>query len=1017
MVADYYTMLNIDSVAGIQTIEAALARCQPIWSSGTRNPKNKHTYQSYLDQIPAIRQALLGSTEARAAYDAELAAARRAERDLKLDTLQRLLRLRAAKGGLTVVDRTLLREQALKLGLTHEDLDRLAEAIPPKAEAPAEDDEPDTPTEVLDPAMRRQIRVALDHLRRRDLYDVLGLSRDAPNAEIVARSDAERKRWMQKSQVTAEKTAWLELVSHAQSHLTSNAARARYDRTLALEAEESFAESVAFALKGVPQLDPGTRAALIDEAATLGIVPDRAERLIARGCRSLGVARESGGAAVVPTAKPARLLRCRNCAGVTDFAQVARTPKPECRHCREPLRWDCPICRNVRWIDESRCPCGFRLEWRDPLLRHFEAARQAFRERRLEVSRAHLQRILEFAPQHMGTRKALERLSERQEQTERARAAWETARAAGQWVAAKKAVDAWSILVSPDHPGARAARDKAAQVVRQAKALAARARTIAMADPRAARELFRQSLALASDLPEAINGLLRCPPEHPTDLTADFERGRVRLRWVAPTPDGLGAFSYVIVRKSGAPVLNLADGTRIAEVTATEYEDKDVVAGESVSYAILTKRGATESVAATAIGPLLLLGEVTDVRVEEGDQEVTISWTLPDRATGVRVVRKVGSDPKNPQDGERIDALRDRVLDRGLVNDRVYHYGLFAAYKTADGPLLAARGVFVSAQPHPPSQILDAPTILQESNGRIRLNWVEPSRGRVRILRTTTPLSQGAGARFSPAEADALGGHWIEPVAPDRAYDPDPPAFGICHYTPMLSSAGTYTVGHEAAYSCVRDPADLRANRVGGGRVLLRWRWSAQGLECWIVARAGAPPTGPHDPNAIRTVVHEVEYSRLGHYALTLPAGVDGPWHVQVYTAAQAGGETIVSPGLEPTAKIVVPGPHPEITISYDLRKPTFPGRTWSLTFRTEPAGSEIPPTALVMHPRTVPLSADDGEIVAQFPAARDGATFPIPPKINLAKTRARIFADPHVEPDTLPPIRLRHPENGATRV
>ena len=87
-------------------------------------------------------------------------------------------------------------------------------------EAPAEVDAPDPPADVLDPATRRQIRVALEHLRRRDLYDALGLPRDAPTAEIAARADAERQRWMQKAQVTAEKTAWLEVVSHAQSHLT-----------------------------------------------------------------------------------------------------------------------------------------------------------------------------------------------------------------------------------------------------------------------------------------------------------------------------------------------------------------------------------------------------------------------------------------------------------------------------------------------------------------------------------------------------------------------------------------------------------------------------------------------------------------------------------------------------------------------------------------------------------------------------------------------------------------------------
>src|SRR5262249_21589106 len=121
--------------------------------------------------------------------------------------------------------------------------------------------------------------------------------------------------------------------------------------------------------------------------------------------------------------------------------------------------------------------------------------------------------------------------------------------------------------------------------------------------------------------------------------------------------------------------------------------------------------------------------------------------------------------------------------------------------------------------------------------------------------------------------------------------------------------------------------------------------------------------------------------------------------------------------GAEPTCRTVLPGPHPEVIVAYTLRPPRFPGQRWSVTFRTEPPGSAIPPTALVVHPRTVPLSADDGEIVDQFPASRDGASFKIRPKVNPALHRARVFADPRSDPDGLAPIRLRHPEAGATRV
>jgi hypothetical protein len=68
MVVDYYAMLGADPRADRKSLEAALARCQPSWSSGTRNPKTKHTYQSYLDQIPEIRRVLLGDPNVRAAY-------------------------------------------------------------------------------------------------------------------------------------------------------------------------------------------------------------------------------------------------------------------------------------------------------------------------------------------------------------------------------------------------------------------------------------------------------------------------------------------------------------------------------------------------------------------------------------------------------------------------------------------------------------------------------------------------------------------------------------------------------------------------------------------------------------------------------------------------------------------------------------------------------------------------------------------------------------------------------------
>ncbi len=141
-------------------------------------------------------------------------------------------------------------------------------------------------------------------------------------------------------------------------------------------------------------------------------------------------------------------------------------------------------------------------------------------------------------------------------------------------------------------------------------------------------------------------------------------------------------------------------------------------------------------------------------------------------------------------------------------------------------------------------------------------------------------------------------------------------------------------------------------------------------------------------------------------------------WHVRVYSVAlvDGAGASVVSAGLEPTATVAVPGPHPEVTITYLLKKPWLPGRRWSIELRTEPPGSGIPPMVLVANARAIPLSADDGEIIARFPAAKDGASHSIPNSAIGAPGGVRAFPDPAAEPGSSPPVRIRHPETGPTR-
>ena len=570
MVPDFYARLGIDPGAERSEIEAALKRLQPAWSMGTRNPKTRHSNQLFLDEIPALRKALLSDPASRAAYDAELAVAQIAQRDAKLDELQKKVRLRAAKGGLSAADKGVLNDEAAKLGLSGDDVAGITKNIPDFVEPPSSNsDEPpdqDPPALALEPSTRRQIRGVLEHLGCRDLYEALGVSRDAPKSYIEVRADEERQRWMKKAQVTAEKTAWLEIITHCQSHLISPKARARYDQTLVQEAEESFEGLSEFALRGLSQLDQGTRLALIEVAAELGIVSERADRLINRTGRRLGVAFEPqaiapaeanaysfmAAAPQASTATKSTAVRCRHCVGINEISPVARkAAHARCRHCGASLKWQCPLCKRNPWVDEKRCECGFRQILREPVVRHFEAAQEAFRNFDFAAALEHLARVQSFAPNLGGARNGIAKIRQRQADIARVQLAFETARAGNRLVSARGAVEAWSKLVHPDTPELRAAMVDVARGLRHAEALAARARNLERSDSAAARDLYRQSLTIAVDLPDALLGLKRTPPEAPTTLDGQVFGDRIRLSWTPPPPDGLGPLTFVIVRKRG----------------------------------------------------------------------------------------------------------------------------------------------------------------------------------------------------------------------------------------------------------------------------------------------------------------------------------------------------------------------------------------------------------------------------------------------------------------------------------
>ena len=175
--------------------------------------------------------------------------------------------------------------------------------------------------------------------------------------------------------------------------------------------------------------------------------------------------------------------------GDRDEPGCTRSPATaRCRHCGASLKWDCPVCKTNLWVDERRCGCGFRQAFREPLLRHFQAAQNAFRNFDLETALEHLDRVQEFVPNLPGARNGVAKIRQRQADIARVQLAFQTARAGGRLVSARacrsKHGAGWSI---PRRPDLQAAWSELRLTLLRAEALAAQARTVERTDPAAAR--------------------------------------------------------------------------------------------------------------------------------------------------------------------------------------------------------------------------------------------------------------------------------------------------------------------------------------------------------------------------------------------------------------------------------------------------------------------------------------------------------------------------------------------------
>ena len=149
--------------------------------------------------------------------------------------------------------------------------------------------------------------------------------------------------------------------------------------------------------------------------------------------------------------------------------------------------------------------------------------------------------------------------------------------------------------------------------------------------------------------------------------------------------------------------------------------------------------------------------------------EIELSWIPLHGVFEIRVVRKAGSPPAGPRDGERVAAPLTSA-DSDLREGQVYYYAIYAIYRMADrgDSLTGHRCGCVSPLA---TSTMNAPRLRSHRAGR--LGWIGPNPRDVRCgSPTTKPLPASPGAQLSVAGAEQFAGDRLRSRAPTRPRTP-----------------------------------------------------------------------------------------------------------------------------------------------------------------------------------------------------------------------------------------------------
>ena len=275
---NYYILLELDpSVRDEASINDAISNKAGQWSRDRNHPRNGTVAQKYLAMLPDIKKVLLNpvarNTEADAALKIILDKKAKNEKKLKV----------AAKG--LVRNGSIKEDDLIKLaktfGFSEDEVERILKVhvmVTPK----------DDGIEMLEESLIMSIRSDLNVVRKKDLFDFLGLNQETSCTDLVFQATNIYNKYSKNANKTAEVTATTSLSNVCIQRLKDEVEKEKYIKSLHYEYFGELKEFIdLWASKG--SIDATGYHTLLSMVEDKNIPPKRLDFFIYDYCRKKGL--------------------------------------------------------------------------------------------------------------------------------------------------------------------------------------------------------------------------------------------------------------------------------------------------------------------------------------------------------------------------------------------------------------------------------------------------------------------------------------------------------------------------------------------------------------------------------------------------------------------------------------------------------------------------------------------------------------------------------------------------------